>query len=805
MKLNITLKILLIISLLACFGVLAGYFYAVTTNKKLVQITVAERVQFLQNAVKEQNTKKKDVGLTNAIAFMANKDLQQALKERDREQARKTIISISELYKANSNFKSIQMHLHSADLKSFYRSWALDKFDDDLSGYRFSLKYVGEQKKGWVGFEAGLSGVWIRAVVPVVEGGQFLGTLEFMQGVGSVSRDFHEQEIQYIMLVNEQGAMISPQLQKNIKIGSYYLSHTKWFTDDTIAFAQNIDFGKLLSQGYLLTKDHFVTYLPVIDSQKKEVGIHLIGEKVSILESRIAQSKHTSNSYLLLIVGLMVVVAIFLMVAIRLLVIKPLGVFQQGMVDFFGFLNKESDVVTPIALSSADEIGYMASVINENMEKTREVFSHDNEIIRQNNRTIAQVESAVIKVQKGFYNVQVESLSDQPDFLRLVNNFNQLVANSRTQFENISKAILSFSESNYTLRLKVGQASGSMGGVISSINTLGISVSELMSFITNVGTKLEKNAEKLNQASGELRQSSLNQSEAIEQSTDSIKELALSIQNNNEKVASLREQARLMKNIISSIRAIAEQTDLLALNATIEAARAGEHGKGFAVVSGEVKALAYQTKEALTDINNTINTVIETVDDVVLSSGSQQQMVDSLRQSADKLNNINEINSRVGDQVSRYAGDVQFEIDSLVATANKATTLERPMDQICDMEFVFEIASLKLQMIHYICKLTESISNNEYLEGRHEESPMAQWLRRSAGRCFTDTPAWSNAVKLNKELDHIILSAAKTCHEQSDSTECFISKVMEIELLVNKLFDAADRIKTEECQKRVDS
>lgn len=69
--------------------------------------------------------------------------------------------------------------------------------------------------------------------------------------------------------------------------------------------------------------------------------------------------------------------------------------------------------------------------------------------------------------------------------------------------------------------------------------------------------------------------------------------------------------------IVSLIQAIAAQTNLLALNATIEAARAGEAGRGFAIVAGEVKALARRTAEATDQITDQVEKVQSHTESVV--------------------------------------------------------------------------------------------------------------------------------------------------------------------------------------------
>jgi methyl-accepting chemotaxis protein len=109
-------------------------------------------------------------------------------------------------------------------------------------------------------------------------------------------------------------------------------------------------------------------------------------------------------------------------------------------------------------------------------------------------------------------------------------------------------------------------------------------------------------------------------------------------------ISGLAEQAVHASEVVSSVKDLADQSNVLALNAAIEAARAGDEGLGFAVVAREMRSLSAESLQStqrigriLFDIDKAIRQAVSmTADD----SKQMEQNIERVLASASSLREI---------------------------------------------------------------------------------------------------------------------------------------------------------------------
>jgi methyl-accepting chemotaxis protein len=419
-----------------------------------------------------------------------------------------------------------------------------------------------------------------------------------------------------------------------------------------------------------------------------------------------------------------IVFAFILLISISFLIISDMTNkitnFKNGLLGFFAYLNRESINSELLEDKSKDEFGEMAKVVNQNILRTQKGIEEDRKLINETIAVLGEFEQGDL-CQRLNLDVENPALAE---LKRVINNMGTVL---ETNIDNILKVLEQYSNYNYLNKIDQKSLKEHLLKLANGVNTLGDSITNMLVQNKSNGLTLEQSSSLLLANVDKLNLSSNEAAASLEETAAALEEITSNIRNNTENIAKMAKysneitkassdgeklankttlamdeintQVNLVNDAISVIDQIAFQTNILSLNAAVEAATAGEAGKGFAVVAQEVRNLASRSAEAAKEIksiveeatkkanegkdianemiqgykslNDSINSTINLISDVEMSSKEQLSGIEQINDAVNQLDQQTQQNAAISTQTNDIAITSDKIAKLIVEDANK--------------------------------------------------------------------------------------------------------------------------------------
>jgi len=311
------------------------------------------------------------------------------------------------------------------------------------------------------------------------------------------------------------------------------------------------------------------------------------------LERELTQIQQNSSATAILLMFIALALAVLVGVGIALIITRGITVPVTRAVQFARTI-AQGDLTQRLAIEQKDEIGELASSLDQMAGKLGEMVTTIQDSAEQVAASSEQISASSVNLTEGAQG-QASTLEE-----------------TSASVEELAASIDQVSSHAASQAAAFEQGAGSMAQVQKSIEDISLNLGKI----------------------ADMARMSLDRSQEGAQAVDQVVEAITLIAQGSERIA----------GIVSMITDIANQTNLLALNASIEAARAGEYGRGFAVVADEVSKLAARSatsaKEIETLIQESVKNVTVGVDRAKGSKVSMEQIMETARFMSDMIHNV---------------------------------------------------------------------------------------------------------------------------------------------------------------------
>ncbi|MCG8689262.1 MAG: methyl-accepting chemotaxis protein [Desulfobacterales bacterium] len=623
MKLNAKLLFLSVTGFIVIFCVSLAATFAYYNNVK--QAKIDEAVQSAQQNFDVAMSAKKKVWQTNALQVANNLEVKKALLDKDREKANKVLKQLGKVFKENTGFKNVQVHLIDKDLNSFYKSWAPDKFGEKLSHSKgYSL--VKSSNKSFVAMEMSSKGIRLKGLFPVVEGSNFIGIANFEGGLNSIKRTLKPYDIDFIYYMDEAFLNIAKGMAKKPKLENFILNQKDVdkeffeYLQQPGRFKQILDSTYLKDDSYLSFSGNFKGF------SDTKAGLYVLGIKSGIVMEDVNAIKKLIFTLFGSLYAVFFILILGIIYFINRTVVRPINAVAENMEDI---ASGEGDLTKRIEVKNKDEIGVLVGWFNTFVEKLQGIIGD----ISNNTDTIEQSSTGFLTIS--------EQMSEGVQ-----------------QMANTSNA--------------VAAAAGEMSSTMSSVAE---AAEQSSTNINMVSSAAEEMTSTINEIAQNTEKTSMTSNETVVRTKTA-----------SEKIAYLSQSAQEIGKVIDTINDISEQTNLLALNATIEAARAGDAGKGFAVVASEIKSLAQQTADATLEIKTKIENIqgstketVTEIEGITVAITDVNEMIDNVAASVEEQSVTTK---EIAENVVQAAEGIQGVTENVTQSSNVANQIAEDISSV---------------------------------------------------------------------------------------------------------------------------
>jgi len=645
-SINRKITVVFIVISLVCLSLGTGYmFYKGNTLKNDV---IVRSIKDLTFDFESRIMTKDQVGLTNSLTVSTSPDVMDGLLDNSRKLAVEGLSRIIKKFKESSGYKGLKFHIIDNKGISFLKTWDIKDHSQDLNASRPDIVWVNKNKKTATSFVPGLMGISHRSVVPIIDGGEFLGSVEMIQGTGNISMLMKKKGRHMAVFVDSTLPNKISLVDKSKKQGKYILAqkvYDKQFYEDII----KIGLSNIIDKKYVVADKYLLTAQPVKDYTGKTIGQFILGEDIGFLLASEKDAMSFIYTAIIMSVVLVIVLSVSLLSFIRYRVVNRIKRLSL-MVDDIS--KGEGDLTKKIEVQCGDELGVLSSSFNEFTEYIRLI--------------IVRVKESADSVASG--NSQLAAASDEfsKNFIDQADQLS-MVASAVEEMDSTSSMIVENLEN--TVKVNESAVNYTQDGMMALGQSMSI-VHEIKAETEGLSASVESLSESTDQINAVIN--------VINDIADQTNLLAL---NAAIEAARAGEAGRGFAVVADEVRKLAERTQ-----------------KQTSEISGIIRNLIDESSKVVSGMENTKEKVVEGGEVMSETSASFDRIVDAVKESESAAENIsvtireqNEALRNINENLAGLSSGVEESSRSVQQINETVTYLQKEADTLRNMVGRFKV------------------------------------------------------------------------------------------------------------------